>query len=543
MMESRPGCEGSESSRLAKRGRLLLTKARALLFLGLFAVATSLGVLSCGGGPGPQLVVIGLDGATWEVLDPWLEAGKLPNLKALRDASSYGTLNSILPTLSPPAWTTAVTGVNPGRHAIYDFQKKLSGETSIVSETANSRRSEPIWNYLKGKGLRTCVVNVPMTDPPDEVDGVMVAGFPHVDDFNFVYPRERQKDVEAMGYLRDRMEMKLPTGEEQTVLDSLLLVQERRFELAEKLFAEERWDLFWVVFTQTDRVQHLYWKFSDPEHPDYNEADARRYGDAIEQVWTRCDALLGRFLQIIPEDAWILVLSDHGFGPIHREVRLGNLLRDPDYGFTEEEAFDVFSLDRSDASRIYIRQKLMDSQAKRSPESAKRLQAKIKDVLERLQDPETGEDPIQAVYERSSIFAGSELEKAPNLTVQTKRGWFVSLGDVEDDFQMPVFGDPQSSLSGWHLLNGVFMLRGPGAAVGSRPASEIYSLLDIVPTCLYVMDQTVPEDLDGDVMTGAVTPAFLSQQEVKMGGFIASEDRRLTKEEEEQIRNVPYIGQ
>jgi predicted AlkP superfamily phosphohydrolase/phosphomutase len=278
--------------------------------------------------------------------------------------------------------------VNPGRHGIFDFQRRLPGDDKIVSETANSRRTQPIWNYLKGnKGPRVCIVNVPMTDPPDAVDGVMVSGFPHPGAKSWVHPGDRQPEIETMGYLRDRMEMNLPVGGEQAVLDSLMLIQERRFELAKKLYQEEAWGLFWVVFTQTDRVQHLFWKFDDPESPVYDPEMARRFGGSIEKLWVRCDELLGDFLALVPEDSYILVLSDHGFGPIHREFRAGNFLRTDESGFTEEEADDVFSLDKSDAARLYVRQKHTDPGGTRTSEEARELEARLAQRLRTVIDP------------------------------------------------------------------------------------------------------------------------------------------------------------
>ena len=522
----------------AAPGRRLLAWSLGSVLL----AATLFGLTHCGKGTDPRLLVIGLDGATWDRIEPWIAEGKLPNLAALRNRSAYGPLNSVMPYLSPPAWTSATTGVNPGRHGIFDFQRRLPDTDNIVSETANSRRTEPIWNYLKGKGPRVCIVNVPMTDPPDEVDGVMVAGFPHAYSRCWVYPPERLSEVESMGYLRDRMEMRLPGGEEQAVLDSLLLIQEKRFELAKKLYQEEPWRLFWVVFTQTDRVQHLFWKFDDPENPAYDPEMADRFGGAIEKLWMRCDELLGEFLALVPDDSYILVLSDHGFGPIHREFRAGNYLRTEDSGFTKEEADDVFSLDKSDAARLYVRQKGRDPGGTRTSQEARALEARLAQRLRSVRDPETGRSPFDRVDRRDSIFVGDQTEKGPNLNITPAAGYYVSRGDQEDGYQMPAFGDPRSSLSGWHRMNGIFMLAGPDVNPGRIETSPAFNLLDIVPTCLYVMGFPIPKDLYGKVIEPAITPTSLQSRPPKREGELSPEDRLLTPEEEARIRNVPYVG-
>ena len=501
-----------------------------------------LGLSHCGKPAGPSVVVIGLDGATWERIDPWIESGKLPNLAALRSRSAYGPLNSVLPCLSPPAWTSATTGVNPGRHGIFDFQKRLSMSPSIVPETARSRRTEPIWNFLKGEGPRVCVINVPMTDPVDEVDGVMVSGFPHLDQQNWVWPKERRTEIEAMGYLRDRMEMRLPEGEEQAVLDSLLQIQEKRFELAKKLYQEERWGLFWVVFTQTDRVQHLYWKFDDPENPAYDPELAARFGGSIEKLWVRCDELLGELLALIPEDTHILVLSDHGFGPIHREFRAGNYLRTEESGLSPEEADDVYSVDPSDAARLYVRRIQRDPGATRTSEQARELEAKLAASLRAVRDPATGRSPFDLVARQEKIFVGKEAEAGPNIDISPAYGYFVPLGDPEEGYQLPVFGDPRSSLSGWHRMNGIVMMAGPNVQPGPLPAGESYGLLDIVPTALYLMDHAIPEDLYGKVIATGIRPGYWQSHPPVRKGLVATEDRQLTPEELENLHGVPYIG-
>ena len=241
---------------------------------------TTLLLAGCSSGPSPKLFVIGLDGATWDLIEPWIEAGELPNLKALRDESAWGTMNSVIPYLSPPAWTSAVTGVNPGRHGIYDFQRKIpdpDGAVRIVNETAKSRRSPPIWNMVRGSGLRVGIVNIPMTDPPDEVNGVMIGGMPHLDQDGYAYPDELEAEIEADGYLTDAMSMKLPEGEEDAVFQQYWDTLQERWKLVRRLYTEAEYDLFWVVFTGTDRMQHnsefdlwpglRQWETTNPANP------------------------------------------------------------------------------------------------------------------------------------------------------------------------------------------------------------------------------------------------------------------------------------
>jgi predicted AlkP superfamily phosphohydrolase/phosphomutase len=121
-----------------------------------------------------------------------MEAGELPNLRKFLGEAALGELRVVEPILSPVCWTSAFTGVNPGKHGIYDFQKPdPDGSGDFIIETAANRRALPIWMLLSDAGYRVAVLNVPMTYPPDPVRGVMASGFPYpTGDVNFTYPPE-----------------------------------------------------------------------------------------------------------------------------------------------------------------------------------------------------------------------------------------------------------------------------------------------------------------------------------------------------------------
>jgi predicted AlkP superfamily phosphohydrolase/phosphomutase len=139
-----------------------------------------------------KTVVIGLDGATFDLMGPWIEEGKLPHIKELMDKGCSGVLESTIPPLSPVAWTSFMTGMNPGKHGIFDFVEPF--QNGALGTRLNNRKDckqIPIWRYLNNEGHKTVILNVPMTFPPDELDGLMVSGMdtPH-DNATFTYPRE-----------------------------------------------------------------------------------------------------------------------------------------------------------------------------------------------------------------------------------------------------------------------------------------------------------------------------------------------------------------
>lgn len=495
----------------------------------------------CARTPPSKLVVIGLDGASWDLLEPWIQAGDLPNLKAFRDDASWGTMMSVVPYLSPTAWTSAVTGVNPGRHGIFDFQRRLPGQPAIVTETAKSRRSPPIWNLLRGTGRTVAAINIPMTDPPDEVDGVMVAGFPHLDHEGFAYPPELEARCKSMGYLLDEMEMRLPDGEEEELLAGYRLAREKRWELTKQLYAEKEYDLFWVVFTGVDRIQHLYWVFDDPKNPKYDPAKAAQFAGTMRKFWMEQDRLLGEFFAAIRPGTTVLIISDHGFGPIRRELRVGNWLRSPVSGFSSEQAADIFALDASDAARLYVRTPGRDPGGARGPGEVLALRDRLSAALLATRDPETGEKPVEAVYPAEQVFVGKYAEKGPDLTALPSNGYYIGLGDLPAGFKLPNYGPLSSTVSGWHHMEGIFLVRGPKAAPPGK-AAQVYNLLDVTPTCLYLLERPLPQDFDGKIMESVVAPALLRKRPPVYKGLLNEEDRPLTPEEQKALKNLPYVG-
>ncbi|MCK4412191.1 MAG: alkaline phosphatase family protein [Candidatus Eisenbacteria sp.] len=498
----------------------------------------------CGGGEDSsgQLVVIGLDGATWELLQPWIDAGDLPVLGGLQDSCAWGELQSSVPYLSPPAWTTAVTGVNPGKHAVFDFQRRIPGEKIIVNETAKSRRAQPIWNVLSAVGRRSLLLNIPMTDPPDQLEGICIAGFPHQDHTGFTYPPELEEQLGE--YELDTMEMRMEEGDE----DSLLAVFERgrgmRKRIALDWLENEPFDLFWVVFTGIDRIQHTFWKFLDPESPHYDPEVGQRYRSAIHDFWVEQDRALGQLLAAVSSEATVLVLSDHGFGPLRYDLRVQNLLRQPDSGVSEREANSVYSMDPGDACRLYIARRGRDVGGGWPPEQAREVVRKIAATLRSVRDPRTGQLVCDAVLEKDQVYSGPYAEKGPDLTVVPAFGYFLVEGSREPGDPGPVIVPHPKSLSGWHRMNGIYAIRGAEISPGrkDRDSGAEITLVDLMPTLLYLLGEPIPEGLDGRLLRSWIDPAYLEAHPPQSTGPLEEDYREMTPDELRNLRNLPYIG-
>ena len=260
-----------------------------------------------------RFLLIGLDGAEPSLLGPWMDAGHLPNLAGLRARGTFMPLASTRPPVTFPAWTTCVTGVNPGRHGVFDFTEMTPGAYALRFVNSGRWAVPALWHMLDAAGKRSCVLGVPGTYPPEPINGIMVSGFDSPVttgvDRSFVYPPERYSAVKDWRFA-DFQEHAIGPGWHAAALEKLLAGVERKAAIAEGLLREEPWDSFMAVFGESDTVSHHFWLFHDPASPRHRPG----FEDAILQVYQRLDCAVGRLVAAAGPDAVVGVVSDHGFG-------------------------------------------------------------------------------------------------------------------------------------------------------------------------------------------------------------------------------------
>jgi predicted AlkP superfamily phosphohydrolase/phosphomutase len=272
-----------------------------------------------------MLLIIGLDGATWDLADPWIRRGALPNLAALRQRGVWGPLASTMPPATLPSWTTFMTGVNPGKHGIFDFTRRESGSYDVRFVNASFRKAPTVWRILSAAGRRVGVLGVPGTYPPEPVNGCMISGFDTPvttrADASFVWPPSLAPLVEALGGFpfADFQEFRVGPAWYRMALERLQRGIEIKTRLAEVLLAREAWDCFMLLFGESDTVAHHFWKFHDPASPRFDGRLAAAFGDAILRVYQALDAAIGALRAAAP-GASVLLASDHGFGGAGRKA-------------------------------------------------------------------------------------------------------------------------------------------------------------------------------------------------------------------------------
>ena len=270
----------------------------------------------------PKVLVIGLDGGSLELVKRW--RNELPTFSRLLDEGASSPMLSTLPNNTPPAWTSFMTGKNPGKHGVFGFMERAKGSYEFVLAAPHRRPpSRTLWRIASEAGKRVIVLDMPMTFPPQEISGVMVSGLgtPSVKS-DFIHPRERKAELlkAAGGYELD-VAMPPPDPSEADVgafIATMHKIIEQRRRLILHLLKED-WDLFAAVFTATDRAQHYLWRYMDGNFDVPGNMRAK-YQDAIKGVYKRLDSILKEILEALDSSTCLIVCSDHGAGPLYGEI-------------------------------------------------------------------------------------------------------------------------------------------------------------------------------------------------------------------------------
>ena len=508
-----------------------------------------------------KTLVIGLDGVTFDLLGPWIEAGELPNLRRLMEQGAWGKLRTTLPPISSSSWSSFVTGVNPGKHGLVDFVYPGADSYKVTMINSTSRQTRSLWDWLNDAGYGVGLLGIPTTYPPEPVDGFMISGFlAPGPDSDWAYPPELKAELEAqLGHFQLSPDERFrSTARLDRFLEDLTASVENRTQAALYLMRTRPWDLFAVVYWDTDMVQHEAWRLLDPHHPRYDRAEAELHREQILDFHRKVDADVGRLLEQVDSDTLIIVMSDHGFGSVHSFFLTNNWLaslgllkfkRTPwttakrllfRLGYTplrmfriakalglarlrkqvrfQQKArlvnrlflsFDDVDWDRTRAfsigsfGQVYINAAGIRPQGIVQPGTEyETLKAWIAEQALALRDPRSGEPLVERVYRREEIYSGPYIARTPDLIVQPQ-GWeYMAFGHA--DFGSNQLVEAITGLSGHHRPDGVLILAGGGVKPGTQLQGA--NILDLTPTILHAMGVAVPEELDGRVLSDAFGP-------------------------------------
>jgi predicted AlkP superfamily phosphohydrolase/phosphomutase len=285
-----------------------------------------------------KVLVLGLDGCTFDLLDPWMEKGFLPNLKKIKVEGTTGRLRSTYPPVTGPAWVSFMTGKNPGKHSIYEFLVRKPGSYGEFPVNADNRDGQTLWEILSTQGYRVAVLNVPMTYPPQKVNGVLISDFlTPAGKRDFTHPPELLDEIEekfGRYYLHQRtIEAAIFTSDNYiaTFLEDCLDMMRYKCAVAKYLMSKEDYNFFMLHIVATDRVQHTLWNILDPNHPHYRADLAGRYYDKVVSFYRELDKQLGEIIGTFDSSGTVFIISDHGFCTVNHTIDLNAWLLQEGY--------------------------------------------------------------------------------------------------------------------------------------------------------------------------------------------------------------------
>src|SRR3954471_1900102 len=486
--------------------------------------------------PTPKLIVVGLDAATFDVIDPLVEAGDLPNLAGLLAGGARGSLRSTTHPLTPLAWTTMVSGVNAGKHGIWDFSERDASGYGLRLVNGSHSRAPALWTRLAHR--RVGIVNVPFTWPAPELNGFALAGIDAAArEDGMTSPRE------LIGELQSRFGRLLLDHTFPVDASGRLDLELVRRACAQKVaivdWLTERYEpeLLFAVFMAADHVHHLAW-------PDWEK---RGRESDVAEAYRILDSSLGDLLRRAGDETNVLVVSDHGGGSLRGVVNLNAWLAREGYlAYTQKGpsnggggAHKLFELRRKLPKewRYSLKQRLpwLRERAYRlrpasvvdwphtrafaygifgnivlnvagrersgvvqPGEEYERLRDELAERLLRLRSDD-GELIVAAAHRREDLYEGPELERIPGLIVEFRDYAWPGKGNLTERASsladtITIRAHPDQRYAGGHRPDGIFVLSGPAA----RPGAELHAAIaDVAPTVMYLMGEPVPAAFEG----------------------------------------------
>jgi predicted AlkP superfamily phosphohydrolase/phosphomutase len=541
---------------------------------------------------GRKVFCIGLDGGTFDLIDPFIKEGYLPHIKKLIDGGARAALDSVILPFTPQAWGSFMTGVNPGKHGVFGFKQKADSDYSFQFVNNRSLKTKTLWNILSEMNKKVILINIPMTYPPEEGNGILVGGMdsPGIDS-NFTFPAEIKEVLSQVtkdyvihlhvgaGYLDNDIKRR-------KAVEGLLKMIDAREQAVLYFMDNYPWDFYAVNFSATDQVQHHFWKYMEGDN---------EFKDAVLSIYKRVDEAVGKITAKLGNESTLFMMSDHGAGAasdivffidewlkekglltfkkvalitsIKRKVikflltflskklssgikdtlmRIFPGLRVKSQGYVLRSLIDwsatkVFSGEHEATLRINLKGRDQKGIVNETEYQDVR-DSLIKD-LDALKHPETGEKIIGKVYKKEELYKGPYLKAAPDVIICAK------------DFAHQIRGGPYKRrtyrkvlskkdprdffVNGVHRLNGIFIAYGDG--IKSNLSLSSLSIMDLFPTILYSMGLKIPKAIDGRMIKEIFDKDFVMKNPVSYTDYPIERGSKVpakTYEKEEESKEI-----
>lgn len=536
-----------------------------------------------------KTLLLGLDGITYSVLNPAFEAGHMRNYKALLDRSAQGILTSTVPPYTPPGWTSIFTGVNPGKHGIFGFTlgnvQNNRGLVRLEKVTAPA-----IWNAANAQGARIGLFNIPMTYPAPAVDGFSVSGMLTPEGGgetpeNFTYPESLGAEISAeVGTYEIDIEVDYDQDWKSTDIIERLSrnVAAKRKALGYLLGKEPDLPILFGVLEAPDRLMHVHYKYIDPRCEHFHRPEAEAIRERAWEFFDEMDAMIGDMVSWAGDDGFVITMSDHGFGPKDKSVNVNVALREwgllsvggagavtkslgmrklarkakkalPKSVWQKAKGAAQGSIDWSKTKAFSApipQQGIYINLAGREPHGIvqqSEYESVRDEVIERfsqLVDPDDGKPVVDTIHRREDVIHGTQAVNAPDLFPVCRAYSY----ELSDGLYSPgILDDYRSLPRGFHHMDGVFGIAGPGVEAKDGLRASLY---DVMPTALYLAGLKIPE-VDGKVLTDLLPtellvsrPPVVEAMDLPLAGAGVEAQPYSAEEEamiEESLKNLGYL--
>ncbi len=439
--------------------------------------------------PKRRVVIVGLDGTPYPLLKNFIDTGVMLKLAEITRRGSLMQMSSSIPAVSSVAWTTFMTGKNSAKHNIYGFMDLKPNSYRMYFPNFTSIKCEVLWDILARDSKRSIVVNLPSTYPARELNGILIAGFVAIDLKKAVYPPSFVPKLEKINYRTD-VNSNIAHKDMGAFVDDLYGTFDVREKTILDLFDNEEWDFFMAVITGTDRLHHFLWDA-------WENASHKHHNDFLN-YYKKTDTLIGKLFDRSDERTGFLIMSDHGFTGIKKEVFLNYWLRENGYlrfSTDSPESFEeiangsrAFTLD---PSRIYIN--IKGKYPKGVVEAGSGYNSLRDELMEKLlefKDAETGDEMVEKVLRKEEIYSGPFIDSAPDLVLLPKRGY-----DFKGSLKKNVLVE-KGFFTGMHTQDDAFLYINKENINQSRKVN----ISDVMPTVLDIMKISFKDDLDGETL-------------------------------------------
>jgi predicted AlkP superfamily phosphohydrolase/phosphomutase len=521
-----------------------------------------------------KVMIYGLDGATFKIINPLIEAGHLPNIKSMMDNGVRGVLRSTVPPITGPAWTSFLTGKKPERHGIFDFLK-LNERGEQVPATSLDNRSLTLFDILTHYKKRTIAINIPMTYPPQKLNGILVCGYPTPKNSNYTYPEDFKCYLESKDYLIDCFHI-ADSSDIIKRIEAVFRAEKKRGEVVSNLVKDEQWDVFMCVFGGPDGICHWAWE------------DKERIYDMYKLV----DHIIGDLNQQLDESVYKIIMSDHGFVNMDFELFLNKWLEMEGYlhyvkkskissrmpvearirkllSFLKIDSRKLRSLVPTKVQSLFpgecwidwkkttaytvshnfwgininLKGREKEGIVDKQSNEYRTIKEDIADKLGKLINSYTDQPVFNKVSSPEQFYKGPFVENAPDIVMVPDGNYFNGKDTQGDDFIVELSGE-----KGFHDMDGILILEGQSVASGETITSA--AIVDLAPTILHIVDVPIPEDMDGKVQKDIFDQnsalynreiQFVQPVKIKSSRGIDLPTRDAEQQIEEKLKSLGYM--